>query len=139
MSTTKEEMQAEALRRLEALVRAQGLNPKVPGCFQEGKVYYSYLTAGGFLGSIDTIEYDPRYARLLQDCQHYYGGLGYHAIETGGTLAVLYVSPRKEEWPHEFDAQRGYVMANVCDPEADYDEFGMIQVVGYQGALVRVG
>lgn len=139
MKATKEQMRAEALRRLNELVRHQGLNPKIPRYFQEGKLYYSYLTCGGFMGSIDTITYDPRYAKAAKQFEQFYGGLVYHAIETGGTLAVLYVSEEMDQWPEEIDAKRGYLMANVYDLENDYDEIGTIRVTGFQGALARIG
>jgi hypothetical protein len=78
----KEKMKAEALTRLEELCDEMGLNPKVFDYFNKGKLYYSYLTAGGYMGSIDTINYDKRYADAVKAIEKETGALVYHVIET---------------------------------------------------------
>ena len=55
----------EAERRIDELTEAFHLNPNIKKYFREGKVYYSYIT-GGIIGSIDTIEYDARYAQVIR-------------------------------------------------------------------------
>lgn len=61
MAATRKEIKDEAINRIKALIKKCNLNPNVLRYFQEGKVYYSYLTAGGFMGSIDTISYEKDY------------------------------------------------------------------------------
>ncbi len=140
----EDELRNEALARIRTLIDRIGLNPKVEGYFAEGRVYYSYLTAGGLIGCIDTIEYDPRYSAALRAFESQFRGhLVYHAIETrsalGTMLSLLFVGPDEEEW----EGQRLHgndifcYVANVEDP--DWSEFGYITVeeFGDSGALVR--
>ena len=141
----KKQMQ-EALARIETLEKECGLNPKVATYFREGKVYYSYLTAGGFMGSIDTINYNPKYADVVRSFESQFpGSVVYHAIETksyfGTMLSLLYVSSDEGDWEAE-RLDGGDTIAyvyNVDDP--DESEIGYIKVEGFgeSGALVRVG
>ncbi len=81
----------------------------------DGRVYYSYLTAGGLIGSIDAISYDPRYQVAVEEFESKHEGcLVFHAIESqmeyGKMLSLLYVGNDKENWEGErlFD---GYIAA----------------------------
>ena len=56
----------EALKRIDALTRKFNLNPHIKDYFNEGRLYYSYITAL-ILGQIDTIEYDARYVQVVKD------------------------------------------------------------------------
>lgn len=89
----KETMKQEALERLHQLETLYGLNPKVARYFAEGRLYYSYLTGGGYLGSIDTITYDERYEKIARSFEEQTSALVYHAIEYQNTLSLLFVSP----------------------------------------------
>ena len=57
----REAIKNEAIQRIKTLTEKYQLNPHILDYFLEGKVYYSYLTAGGLMASIDTISYDPAY------------------------------------------------------------------------------
>ena len=132
----------EALSRINALIRACSLNPNVKKYFEEGKVYYSYLTAGGFMGSIDTIDYDPRYAAAVADFERRFeGAVVYHAIETGSSLALLYVSGNKSDWTTERLCGHELLAYVHSFDEYGCSEFGFISVDGFMdsGALVRIG
>ena len=138
-----EKMKAEALTRLEELCDEMGLNPKVYDYFNEGKLYYSYLTAGGYMGSIDTINYDNRYADAVKAIEEETGALVYHVIETqvknAVLLALLYVSKYTEDWMTEH-LENNLIYAYVCCPDSPLDyEVGSIALSSKQGALIRIG
>lgn len=139
----KQEMKMEAISRLERLVKKYELNPNLLKYFEEDRLYYSYLTAGGLLASIDTISYDPINAKAVQDFEKETGYMVYHAIESntpfGRTLSLLYVSNDKRLWKGERlykDYIRTYTV-NFDYPECS--EFGDIIVGGLigSGALLR--
>lgn len=142
----REAIKNEAIQRIKTLTEKYQLNPHILDYFLEGKVYYSYLTAGGLMASIDTISYDPAYEAAVKDFENTYDGYTvYHAIEAntvfGKTLSLLYVSPNEEDW----EMQRLYgnniasYTVNLSDP--DLSEFGDIAVgqFGMSGALIRIG
>lgn len=144
MTTTKTEIKDEAINRIKTLIEKCNLNPNVLKYFNEGKVYYSYLTAGGFMGSIDTISYDKNYEKAVKDFEAKHPDyIVYHAIESittqGKLLSLLYVSENKEDWESESlenNSIMSYVL-NVDNPKLS--EFGFISVNGFMesGALVR--
>ena len=75
----------EAMERLTMLENIYEINPKIKEYFTKGKLYYSYIT-GGFLGSIDTINYDKRYANVVKTFEEQTSYLVYHVIERGNTI-----------------------------------------------------
>ena len=77
----REKMKEEAVDRLKNLTSSLDLNPNLVKYFKQGKVYYSYLTAGGMVGSIDTIDYIPKYAEIIKKFEKTYEGIVYHAVE----------------------------------------------------------
>ena len=145
MTVTKVEIKEEAINRIKTLIEKCNLNPNVLKYFKEGKKYYSYLTAGGFLGSIDTISYDKAYEQAVKKFETKHPDyLVYHAIETitahGKLLSLLYVSDRKDEWESERLQSDNFIMSyvlNLDNPELS--EFGYIAIdaFGESGALVR--
>ena len=143
--TDKKQAQ-EAIVRINTLIRQCGLNPKVAKYFSEGKIYYSYLTAGGLMGSIDTITYDPKYAEAVRQFESLFrGSKVYHTIETktgfGAMLSLLYVSADEDDWPGE-RLEGNEILAYVCNiDDPNESEIGYIRVEGFggSGALVRVG
>lgn len=93
----------EAIARLGALTRRFHLYQNILNYYKQGRVYYSYI-CGMFLSSIDTIEYDPRYVKLMADFEARTQSMVYHAIEFGRSseyLALLSVSSNPESWPSE--------------------------------------
>ena len=145
MTTTKTEIKNEAINRINTLIEKCNLNQKVMKYFSEGKVYYSYLTAGGFMGSIDTISYDKNYEKAVKDFEtKHQDYLVYHAIESitshGKLLSLLYVSKDKEEWESERLESDNNIMSYVVNIDnPDLSEFGYIAIDGFMksGALVR--
>ena len=136
----------EAKKRILELTEKMGLNPNVLKYFEEGKVYYSYLTAGGFIGSIDTIAHDSRYEEAVKNFEREYeGNIVFHAIETitewGEMLSLLYVGNNPDEWEVERLYQNYIAAYTVNFSRPDDSEFGdiIIQGFGKSGALVRVG
>lgn len=135
----------EAGKRIDALTKAFNLNPHIKDYFLKGKVYYSYIT-GGVIGSIDTIEYDARYAQVVKEFEERTHSLVYHVLETGDSLALLYVSANPANWSMERlqDNCIGAYVHNFAHPECSED--GDIVVDGYfdpdfmnYSCLVRVG
>lgn len=137
-----EEMKSEALERIKFWIKNLGLNPNIYDYFKVGKLYYSYLTAGGFIGSIDTISYDKKYERLVKEFENEYDTVVYHCIESktvfGNSLAMLYVGRDKDEWSAERPFSDGFVMANVHNLDESFNEIGLVKFEAYQGALIRV-
>lgn len=145
MTTTKTEIKNEATNRIRTLTEKCNLNPNVLKYFNEGKVYYSYLTASGFMGSIDTISYDKNYEKAVKDFEAKHPNCQvYHAIESitahGKLLSLLYVSDDKEEWQSERFESNNSIMSYVFNLDnPDLSEFGYIAIDGFMesGALVR--
>ena len=145
MTTTKTEIKEEAINRIKALTEKCNLNPNILKYFNEGKVYYSYLTAGGFMGSIDTISYDKDYEKAVKDFETKHPDcIVYHAIESitahGKLLSLLYVSSDKEDWESERLESNSSIMSYVLNIDnPDLSEFGYIAIDGFMesGALVR--
>lgn len=145
MTVTKVEIKEEVINRIKALIEKCNLNPNVLKYFNEVKVYYSYLTAGGFMGSIDTISYDKNYEKAVRDFEKKHPDcLVYHAIESitahGKLLSLLYVSNDKEDWESERLESDNNIMSYVVNIDnPDLSEFGYIAIDGFMksGALVR--
>lgn len=145
MTVTKVEIKDEGINRIKTLIEKCNLNPNVLKYFNEDKVYYSYLTAGGFLGSIDIISYDKTYEQAVKEFETKHPNyLVYHAIESittqGKLLSLLYVSDDKEEWESERLQSDNFIMSYVLNLDnPDLSEFGYIAIDGFMesGALVR--
>lgn len=145
MTTTKTEIKNEAINRINTLIEKCKLNPNVLKYFKEDKVYYSYLTASGFMGSIDTISYDKDYEQAVRDFEDKHPDcIVYHAIESitshGKLLSLLYVSSDKEDWESERLDNNNNIMSyvfNLDNPKLS--EFGYITIDSFMesGALVR--
>jgi len=133
----KNKAMQEALQRLSDLEKLYGLNPKVRNYFEEGKLYYSYITGGGFIGSIDTVQYDPRYAEIVENFEEQTGCLVYHVIERKNTIALLYVCSDSSDWAVERPRKEG-ILAHVFDVDSYENEGGFIKVDIMQGALYRI-
>lgn len=129
-----EQMRNDAIKNIEALIQKLGLNPKVKEYFEQGKVYYSYLTAGGFVGSIDTIDYDERYPQIVKGCEEKYNCLVYHVIESGDLLSLLFV---ERKFSNRLVGKR--IVAHVYNLKVpEIQETGEICLSSQNGALVRI-
>lgn len=141
----------EALARLQKLEESlPNVNPNIRKYFEEGKLYYSYLTGGGFIGSIDTITYNPNYEQAVREFEQSKDKLVYHVIETGNSLTFLYVTLSTDEWEeeelaYEWDEERlskdNSLLAYICNLEnPSYSEFGYIGIDTFMdsGALIRI-
>ena len=137
---SKEAKKEETVKRLEELTKTFNLRPNILKYFKEDKLYYSYITCKGLLGTIDTINYDKRYAEVVDRFAEEYDCLVYHVIETGNTIALLFVSDNKEGWEFETLCCGQYVFAYVCNfDNPDYSEFWDIIISSFKGALIRIG
>jgi len=126
----------EALERLSMLEKIYELNPNVKKYFENGKLYYSYLTGDGYIGSIDTIYYDKRYADVVELFEKKTSYLVYHVIEYKNTISLLYVSDNVRDWIDERPTDSG-IKAWVFDMESGEDQSGYITIDVIQGALYR--
>lgn len=133
----KNKIMQEALNRLCNLEKLYGLNPKVRKYFEEGKLYYSYITGGGYIGSIDTINYDPRYAEIVENFEEQTKCLVYHVIVRKNTISLLYVSSDSLDWVIERPQKEG-LLAHVFNVDTYENESGFIKVDIMQGALYRI-
>lgn len=127
----------EALERLSALEELFSLNKNVRKYFQEERLYYSYVTGGGYIGSIDTINYNKQYADIVRKIEEQTSYLVYHVIEHKNTLSLLFISDDYHMWQNERPAFP-YVMALVVDIETKEAELGYIKIDSFQGALYRL-
>ena len=127
----------EAIERLSILENLYELNPKVKKYFKDGRLYYSYITGGGCIGSIDTIDYDKRYAAIVESFEAQTSYLVYHVIEHGSTIALLYVSGDYNDWLDERPTSVG-VIAHIVDVETFENKIGYIKIDCFNGALHRV-
>lgn len=128
----------EAVFRLSTLTEKYSLNPNILKYFKEGKVYYSYVTAG-VIGSIDSISYDSRYEKAVSDFEQQNKGYKvYHAIECGFMLSLLYVSTNFDDWESE-RLSGNSIFSYTINFQDNISEFGYIGVSGYMesGALLR--
>lgn len=139
MEAEKNLMKQEAINRLKKLIDQVGLNPVVVEEFKDGRLFYSYLTADGLLGSVDTIHYDERYAKVVEEFEERTGALVYHAIESFSMLELLFVSKNTRNWEYEqFDS--GWIDSYVYNfAYPGYSEWGQIKLTSYLGALMRIG
>ena len=132
-------MKLEASSRLVQLISDLGLNSKVVNYWNEARLYYSYLTAGGYMGSIDKIEHDPQYVDVVKKFEEEYGSMVYHVIESNDALILLSVSNDDDEWKYE-RLEGNKIMAYVhCTNTPDQSEFGEVVLSSLHGALVRIG
>ena len=131
-----DKMHNEALLRIEMLENLFGLNPNVRKYFKDGNLYYSYLTGGGYICSIDTINYKKHYADTVNSFEEQTASLVYHVIEHENTISLLYVSNDFEKWESERPASSG-IKACVIDMNTLKGEFGYIKIDVLQGALYR--
>lgn len=136
MGVYSEKMKNEAINRLGILERNFGLNPNVRKYFIDNRLYYSYLTAGGFMGSIDTIQYDPRYEEIVRKFEKENGCLVYHVIESDNMLSLLFVSDNEDIWSDERPNTSG-IKAHVVNINDKSSEDGYIKLDVLQGALRR--
>lgn len=140
----KQKMKQEAIKRLKVLTSKYNLNPNLLKYFKEDRLYYSYLTAWGFIGSIDTISYDPAYENAVQEFESKTGYLVYHAIESvtmyGKMLSLLYVGCNMDTWEDE-QLLNDYIIAYTINFDFPAcSEYGEIKVgqFGSSGALIRI-
>ena len=137
MKATREEMKAEAIKRMKAL----GIYAETIKQFEkENLISLSEPPMGAFYW----VEGDD--LNYIKAIEEKFGGMAYCAIRsyTGfGTLdSFLWVSPYKEDWAgdHE-DIPDGYVFSWVRNRDAEFcSEFGTICVKPtIAGGLKRIG
>lgn len=133
---TRNKQVEEGLKRLAFLEDVYRINPNIRKYFAEGKLYYSYITGGGLIGSIDTITYDKRYEQIVADFETRTHSVVYHAIEDKHTLALLFVSNIIADWEKEQPHKEG-VLAWVYDFDKKESSEGYIKLDVLQGAFYR--
>ena len=101
MNISEKEKREEALARLNLLTKRFNLDPRIMKCFAEGELMYSYLVDGGPEAYIDSIGFDMRYLENAEYLENRTDCLVYHAIETGNSLALLFVSDYHSDWEGE--------------------------------------
>lgn len=138
MNNVREKMITEGLKRIKNLETEFELSPNIYKCFKEGKLQYSRLMEGSG-GCTNTINYNERYAKIVEEFEEKYGHLVYHVIETGNTIALLYVGCDEDEWETEVLFDKQYLASYVYNLDnLQLSEFGDIMVSSSDGVLVRV-
>lgn len=133
---TGEEKKQEGLKRLHALAVRFDLGEALEGYFREDKLYYSYAY------SMDTIQYDKRYAEAVKRFEKVYDCLVYHVIETetafGTLLSLLFVSGHRSDWKAEkLSGDRILSYSFVVENGWNTGEFGSITMAAPMGYLMR--
>lgn len=127
----------EALKRLDSLEKLYHLNPNVRRYFKEERLYYSYITGGGYIGSIDTINYDERYAAAVKRFEETNSCLAYHVIECGDTISILFVGDDYKLWLDERPTIAGVIAYNI-NIKTNESRLGYIKLDCLHGALYQV-
>ena len=134
----KAKQKREAFCRIDELTDTYKLNPNIKKYYKKGRLYYSYLTASGMMGSIDTINYDDRYTKVVKEFEKS-GNLVYHCIEYKDTLSCLFVGASEDDWVSE-RTYKGKILAYVYDfanPELSKIGYISVGAFGESGALIR--
>lgn len=139
MNISREEKKEEALKRMEAIAEHFNLGEKLVNYLKEDKLYYSYAY------SMDTINYDERYIKIVQDFESKNNAYVYHAVEAktndGYTLlSLLFVGDHEEDWITERLEGNSIFTFTICVEEPAYSafgEFGWIIMDSPLGYLMR--
>lgn len=134
---TREEQKHEAVKRLNQLSKRLVLAPNIKKYFEDDKLYYSYLY------SMDTIDYDQRYAKAVKDFEQKHKELVYHVIELktgiGTILTFLFVGANKESWSIERrHNDRILAYSFIVEYGVDAGEYGSVCLAAPFGFLTRV-
>lgn len=139
MNISEKEKREEALARLNLLTKRYNLDPRIKKCFAEGELFYSYMDDEGLVGDIDTIGYDRRYLEEAEHLENRTDCLVYHAIETGNSLALLFVSDYRSDWENErLHGNSLCAYVRDFDSSRSYGEVKYISLDSAMGALVRI-
>ncbi len=140
MNISNELKKIEALKRLETISNAFDLGPKLVKYLNEDKLYYSYAY------SMDTINYDKRYAEAVKCFETRYDAYVYHVIEAntniGTMLSFLFVGDNEEDWTmQQLEGKYIYSYSFVIENENSWveGEFGDIVLDSPLGYLMRIG
>lgn len=137
MNVTKEMKKQEALKRLKVITEHFNLGNNLVKYFEEDRLYYSYAY------SMDTINYDPKYAEAVRTFERNRNALVYHVIEAqtqdGYTLlSFLYVSDNEKDWMTEKLEGDEIFTYTLCVEEQDYSDMGWITLAAPMGYLMRI-
>ena len=133
MGATREEMKAEAVKRMRALyilgrTREEFRRSNKVNKSERGILYW--------------LEDDER--AKVAEIEEKYNVLVYHVIKSHTTIgtmySMLYVSEHSEEWEYDWnDMGEGYAVAYVYNEDMpDCSEFGTIGIRAYAGGVLRV-
>lgn len=136
MVVSRQEKKEEALKRMKTIAEHFDLGDKLVNYLTEDKLYYSYAY------SMDTINYDERYAQAAKDFERERRAYVYHAIEAktqnGYTLlSLLFVSDHKEDWQTELLDGNSIFTYTICLEDPYFSEMGWIEMASPMGYLMR--
>lgn len=134
MNINNSDKRQEARNRLLQLKQSLHISQLILKGFENKKLYYSYIP---FVGNAKVAVLDKKRLAIVENFQKRYNSLVYHAIESYGMIALLFVSDDKENWEYE-RFEDNYISAyvyNINHPECS--EFGDIVLTSDSGALVR--
>ena len=126
----------EGIKRMQSICDAFGLGNKLVNYLKEDKLYYSYCY------SMDTIEYDERYSKLVKEFENRRDAYVYHVIEAktqeGYTLlSMLFVGDHQGDWCTEVLDGDSIFTYTCCVEEKGFEEMGWIKIDAPIGYLMR--
>lgn len=138
MQVSLQEKKEEGIYRMKEICDTFGLGDKLVDYLKADRLYYSYSI------SMDTIDYDKRYADIVKEFESERSAYVYHVIETklqSGVvlLSLLFVSDHKEDWITE-KLEKNSIFAYSCDIEDScFGDMGWIYLDARYGYLMRIG
>jgi hypothetical protein len=92
---------------------------------------------------MDTIIYDERYVRIINEFEDKRNAYVYHVIEAKNQgltlLSLLYVSDFLDDWPTEELDGNSIFTYTCCVEEKGFEEAGWIKIDAPMGYLMRIG
>lgn len=137
MNVNVQTKKAEAVLRMEALVNALDLDPKLNE-IKEGKRYCSNHNLVKPI--LQPIEDDAELLNLVKQFETKRKAYVYHVILSGASLTFLYVNDFEEDWEYDwYSPEGGYISAyvyNMLIPELS--ETGDVFIDSVDGIIARI-
>lgn len=134
MDIKNSDKKQEASNRLLQLKQSLHISQRILKGFDNGKIFYSHISP---VGNAKIAVLDKKRLQIVENFQKRYNCLVYHAIESYGMFALLFVSDDEDSWEYE-RLEENYISAyvyNLGSPTCS--EFGDILLTSDCGALVR--
>ena len=135
-----ERQKQEAYRYIQFLEKELKLNSFIRAKFEKGEILYSVNSPCLTLSMVLKVSDDEEKSGIVAKFEKDYNSKVYHCLEQGDHFVMLFVGSGAEE--RELPAVVGgavIVFAAVYNVKHKFLEFGDVVLLGFDGALVRVG